>query len=605
MGRPACRRGDCILTMARMFPALFDDSNPSAAERRVFELLKYDPATTDWVVLHSLGLARRGKKPFGEVDFVVLVPRAGVACLEVKGGRVACRDGAWETTDRYDHVERLKRSPFIQARDGMFAVRDAILNRAPVGFPPWLVFASGVVMPDIEFSERSVEWEPWHVLDRRVTTRSMSSGITRLLTEQRTLHRDVPQGEPSPATVGTIRQLLRPDFEVVISRKATIEDSEAQLLRMTEEQFDALDMLADNERCLFEGAAGTGKTMLALEYAKRSSAAGHRTLLICFNRLLGDWLSRQVLEWPQDKRATAGRYFKLLRETILRSSIAPEFLETEGRVTGKQLYQDAYGLFGKLAVEEVNEAFDVLVLDEAQDLIQPEVLEVLNAWLRGGLADGRWAIFGDFQRQAIFGNRNGSELRSLLAAAAPQHTKGRLTLNCRNTRNIGEETALLSGFPSPPYRMGQLAGLPVDYRYYKALDQQREIVVADIRRLLAEGMAATDVVVLSNLRLQNSCLANLPTDATFRLEDIASIAGRRRGMPVIAFATAQSFKGMESSVVILCDVEGVSDAEPQALLYVAMSRARAQLIVVAHDRTKGSIAESVRRRLLAEWNTKS
>jgi hypothetical protein len=54
----------------------------------------------------------------------------------------------------------------------------------------------------------------------------------------------------------------------------------------------------------------------------------------------------------------------------------------------------------------------------------------------------------------------------------PQSARGRLTLNCRNTRNIGEETALLSGFTSPPYRMGQIAGLPVDYRYYQSAESQ-------------------------------------------------------------------------------------------------------------------------------------
>src|SRR5688572_23705547 len=114
--------------MAHMLPAVFDDSTVSAAERRLFDLLKNDPAATDWVVLHSLGLSRRGNKPYGEVDFVVLIPRAGVFCLEVKGGRIACRDGEWETTDRNGQVERLRRSPFLQARECMFAVRDSVLT---------------------------------------------------------------------------------------------------------------------------------------------------------------------------------------------------------------------------------------------------------------------------------------------------------------------------------------------------------------------------------------------------------------------------------------------------------------------------------------------
>src|SRR5438309_2085810 len=87
--------------MARMLPSQLDGSTASAAERKLFEMLKNDPQTKDWVVLHSLGLARRGHKPYGEVDFVVIVPMAGIFCLEVKGGRIACKGGEWSTTNRF------------------------------------------------------------------------------------------------------------------------------------------------------------------------------------------------------------------------------------------------------------------------------------------------------------------------------------------------------------------------------------------------------------------------------------------------------------------------------------------------------------------------
>ena len=84
-----------------------------------------------------------------------MIPRRGVFCLEVKGGRVACRDGEWETTDRYGRTERLRRSPFMQARDCTFAVRDAVLNRAPLGFPANIVYGYAVVVPDVSFDEPS------------------------------------------------------------------------------------------------------------------------------------------------------------------------------------------------------------------------------------------------------------------------------------------------------------------------------------------------------------------------------------------------------------------------------------------------------------------
>ena len=129
--------------MARMIPVQIDDSVQSSAERRVFELLKTDPETAGWTVLHSLGLARRPTGPYGEIDFVIVIPHEGILCLEVKGGRLSCEGGSWRTEDRYGRVTELKKSPFAQARDSMFALRDLIVGhfrqgaleaRCPIGF---------------------------------------------------------------------------------------------------------------------------------------------------------------------------------------------------------------------------------------------------------------------------------------------------------------------------------------------------------------------------------------------------------------------------------------------------------------------------------------
>lgn len=579
-----------------MIPSEFDEATVSAAERRFFDLLKHDPDTADWTVLHSLGLARRGKRPFGEIDFVVIIPGFGVFCLEVKGGGVSCHNGVWQTIDRHGSVHALKRSPFAQAREGMFAMRDAVLNRAPVGFPGGIVFGYAVVLPDVPFTARSPEWEPHQVIDRESLRKPVSNAVRRLAMEQRKLFNAPPTDkEPTRANIGILIQLLRPDFDAVVTRGTQIEQTEERLLQLTQEQFDALDLLADNPRCLFDGAAGTGKTMLALEYARRSAQSGLRTLLVCFNRLLGDWLENQITGSTFKAQLTAGRHFKLLRETIMRSSLATEFAEKERHEHGPELYERVYGDFGSLAVEEVGETYDVLVVDEAQDLLRPGVLDCSSAWLTGGLAGGRWAIFGDFQRQAIFGSRSADQMKELLLERAPHFANGRLKQNCRNTRNIGEETALLSGFDSLPYRVGQIAGLAVDYRYYDSPGNQCAALAEVIRRLLADGVKATDIIVLSRNRLANSGIAGTDGGTDFKIEEVADM-GRSR-VPVVRFATVQAFKGMESPVVVLCDVSQVSENEPQALLYVAMSRARSQLTVLVDEQARPLIRECLRRRL--------
>src|SRR5438270_687170 len=120
--------------MSKMIPPNWHLSTPRS-EQRVFNILKNDPLTAEWIVFHSLNLKQSGRKPYGEVDFVVVIPGEGVLCLEIKGGRVACNgDGAWTTTDATGASYPLKRSPFAQAREGMFEVRvflENALSRAP------------------------------------------------------------------------------------------------------------------------------------------------------------------------------------------------------------------------------------------------------------------------------------------------------------------------------------------------------------------------------------------------------------------------------------------------------------------------------------------
>ena len=89
--------------MAKMIPPYCDDAAPGS-EKDVFRHLKEDPDTTEWTVLHSLGLARRRSGPYGEIDFVAIIPREGIVCLEVKGGGVSCRNGVWRTVDGRGHV---------------------------------------------------------------------------------------------------------------------------------------------------------------------------------------------------------------------------------------------------------------------------------------------------------------------------------------------------------------------------------------------------------------------------------------------------------------------------------------------------------------------
>lgn len=582
--------------MARMIPSHYDESVTSGAERRIFNLLKSDPDTATWTVLHSLGLARRGSKRYGEIDFVILVPGAGLVCLEVKGGRISCVDGTWYTTTRSGERNALSRSPFMQAREGMFALRgavakefgsDSILTRCPA------VYA--VAFPDVSTPPSTPEFEPSQAIGFDELHAPISRSITQLIRTRLGPRPSEQPGFPTAEQLRMLREFLRPDFERVVAMSTVIREAEERLLSLTEEQYARLDELEANPRCFFEGAAGTGKTLLAVEFARRSALAGRETLLLCYNRILGAWMRERVMK-EGIPTLRAGTFHSVLRELILATSYGHEFRARETAAPAGELFDEVYPFYGELVLAETNAAVDTLVVDEAQDLTTKPVLDVLNSWLTGGLAGGIWAMFGDFTRQAMFGC--GGKGAVLIGEYCEHYTRARLTVNCRNTRRIGEETVLLSGFDTPPFRVGQFEGAPVEYHYWSTAEDQQRLLREVLERLTANLHDADSIVLLSPRRWETSVASRLAAIRGLTIVEVGPERQAESRERQLSWATVQAFKGMESPVVVVLDIDTLEGEREQSVIYVAMSRARSYLVMLLHENLRGVIRAHVRRKLV-------
>jgi hypothetical protein len=584
-----------------MFPPEFDDSSPSAAERHIFDLLKADPRTTNWLVLHSLGLSRRTSGPYGEIDFVIIIPEEGLLCIEVKGGRVACEGGVWKTTNRHGTTAFLKKSPMMQAREGMFALRDRIkLHFGGGAAEASCPVGCGVIFPDVGSPPSTPEFDRTDVIDVEDLDRPISDSVMRIVRHRlRPLQPRVRPGLPSEAQAKSILNFLRPDFELIVTRGIRGGRSERVLLRLTEEQYSRLDELEDNQRCLFEGAAGTGKTVLALEHARRRSRANSSVLLICFNRMLGARLEHQL----RGTLIRCGTYHSIVRKSVLNSSFSAEFLAKEKEAVEasdtRHLFDEVYPLYGQLAFEESANQCEVLVVDEVQDLCRSSTFDVLNRALVGGLASGSWGMFGDFTRQALYGTSDNP--LTLLQRYRANFTRAKLTFNCRNTRRIAEETALLSGFDRSPYRMNQESGLAVDHRYWRRAVDLVAALEKLVLALLRDGISADDIVILSPRRLESSGLTGVTAIGGLPLRDVSS--DQTAGEKAISFSTVHAFKGLESTVVVIIDIEQVDSEEARSLLYVGMSRARFLLVLMIKESSKAFVEQRIRHSLIQGLQT--
>ena len=591
--------------MAKMIPASIVSDKMSKAERdkiraelKVFNLLKDDPYTEKWTILHSLELARRGKrKPYGEIDFVVIIPKEGIICLEVKGGGISYdkEKGQWKSRD-YDGKEfLLSRSPFVQSRDSMDGLRNSIIQHFGEGSrESQCPTGCMVVFPDADSPPSMPGFESCDVIDwRGLRDRPISSSImnnvrNRLREFQRSRKREEPV--PIPSEVEKISKFLRPDFECIPAKGPWLEEEEQELIRLTEEQYERIDELADNPRCLFEGAAGTGKTLLALEFSRREDEKGEKVLFICYNQLLSQYFK----EWTEGTNITSGTFHGVVKNLIEKSKYHREFSEKECELLKndkKKLFDEIYPFYGEMALEQLGPQFDLLVMDEAQDLCREETLNVLDVAICGGLSSGRWAVFGDFSRQNIYDYGKKEDIIRTLESYCKHPVRNKLMRNCRNTGRIAKETYLLSGFQSPPSRFTEEQGPPVEYEYWKSPDDFKNRIERKIKNLIKEGISIEDIVILSPRRLKSSILAEVKKISGFPLEDGSRDLKIMEKKKVIKFSTIHSFKGLERPVIIVVDIEEVRGDSPQSLLYVSMSRAKSLLILMINKRFKKLIDE--------------
>lgn len=589
--------------MARMLP-----ENPHAdipgSEEKIFKKLKNDPGSEDWTVIHSLGLTSRGhKKPYGEIDFVVVVPGQGIICLEVKGGTVKCNDGKWTTTNNKGTFE-LKRSPFMQAREGMFALRKDMndnfgvndaLNKAFIGY--------AVVFPDVDSPPKTPEFEPDEVIDIGVLGKNISDTLHGIIKSQRRRLANI--SNPSlndPADVSRLVKFLRPSFELKILRGTRIRRDHEQLVQLTGEQIRYLNISSFNKRCLVKGPAGTGKTFLALQTAQREASSEAKTGFFCFNNVYGGWLRRELKDKSIPVSYAGGIYSCLL------SLIDQAGLYSDLQAERKQLSASEGGLyfkkliprFSEMAILKLGNELDFLILDETQDILQPELLGVFDIWLRGGIKGGRWAFFGDFERQALYSEEQGNEnWQKFLDSFKTDYFVFPLTLNCRNTQRIAEATALFSGFEELPYHLNQITGDSVDASYWKTDQELKEKLVNKIRELLAENVKASDISILSPYKFENSS-AQAVVAAGHLVCDISGKDDMVPGKDQITYSTIHSFKGMESQAVILTDTDDLSSYKAQALLYTGMSRAISYLCCFFKESLRAELKEKMKKSLTKE-----
>jgi hypothetical protein len=539
----------------------------SDGEKMVYNaLLRECP---EYIVLHSVFLNRHIKGISGEIDLLVLIPGCGFFCLEVKHGSVErFENGKWKFKDTIK-----SKGPFQQVKEAMHSLRKSIpliLNNNQQQMDRFNKFmlGSGVMFTSLdEFHNLGTEGEIWELFLRR-NFKNIRGYFENLSRKWHQKYSETPnsywyndrESRPTKKDCEQFRNALRGDFRYDYALINRIADDEYKIKELTEQQFDLIDSTYDNPRNLILGGAGTGKTIMGLEIARRKAEDGFRVGLFCFNRLLGMDIKNKINTLSIDFSNNNG--FAGTLDSFMLSALQKPYLNNAGQdFWSIELPTDFFLEFSDIPSSE---KFDYLLVDEIQDLLTDERLEALDVMLKGGLKEGNWTFLGDLSNQAIYLDVSPEEALDRLTKRA-NYSKLKLKYNCRNPKIVNNLNTSLTGCEKLATREGMPDGEPVTLKFLKNTPELIKSIEEIIVSLKNQNVSFPSITLLSPKK------RNLSNDSKI-INDTVKDGLKEE--------TIQSYKGLENTYIILHGFDELSSNEAARLLYIGISRSRFKIYLL-------------------------
>lgn len=516
--------------------------NGSIGEAQLYE--QFNTLDDNFFVFHSVRWMNKNSKylNFGETDYVIFDKTRGIICLEVKHGGIKGNNGRIHQVNRRTE-EEVEINPMFQAdRSRYFFIEKlkTIFYKHKVKIPIYsAVVFSGIDSKDLRGTlpnEYKINGNTFFH-DNMIDLNAMLDNFFR--------YHNVNQLTLSSKIVKDIIDLISPEFGAFPSLSNAVRQNEFLFNQMTNQQSYLLDYLEEQKTAAIQGGAGTGKTMIAVEKAKRISR-DESVIFLCFNNMLVNFLQT--------------RYSKELPNVHFTNlyQLAAKAMKT-------QVDEDKIQIFLN-NVEDYPEIwnFDSVIIDEGQDFTDSQIKSLREIAL---LRDGHFYVFYD-KNQLV-------QQRNMLTWLDYMDCRLVLTINCRNTKRIAETSLAPLDIDEVKMRLTVDGDIPV---FHHSLNKEEFLswIHNRIKLYNEEGIDLDNIVIITTKTIEKSILKGTEKIGKYYIGNTA-----KEG--TVLFTTSRKFKGLEADVIILIDVdaETFNSEEARRVFYVGASRAKSYLEIIS------------------------